>query len=210
MISDLHLPLILLAALVAMASPGPATLAIAGTSMNAGRRFGLALAAGVMTGSLFWSSAAAFGLGAIMLANAWAFEVIRYAGAGYLLYLAYRSARSALSREQGIGRQFKVTSCRAAYRKGLALHLTNPKAVLFFGSLYSIGVPADAPLSSLAIIIAAIASLGAVVFFGYALIFSSAPMVAGYARLRRWCEGAFAIVFAFAGIKILTARIAGD
>ncbi|MCF8468658.1 MAG: LysE family translocator [Sneathiella sp.] len=210
MISDLHLPLILLAAFVAIASPGPATLAIAGTSMNSGRRYGLALAAGVMTGSVFWSISAAFGLGAIMLANAWAFEVIRYFGAGYLLYLAYKSARSALSREQRTGSRMILSSCRAAYRKGLALHLTNPKAVLFFGSLYSIGVPVDAPLSSLAIIIAAVGLLGALIFFGYALLFSSAPMVAGYARLRRWCEGAFAIVFAVAGFNILTARITGN
>ena len=210
MISNLHLPLILLAAFVATASPGPATLAISGLSMNSGRRYGLAMAAGVTTGSLVWSMAAAFGLGAIMLANAWAFEVVRYAGAGYLLYLAYKSARSAMMRGRGMQTSLSARSCRAAYGKGLALHLTNPKAVLFFGSLFSIGVPTDAPFSSLAIIIIAVGVQSAFVFHGYALIFSSAPMVAGYARLRRWCEGAFALVFAFAGIKILTARITGS
>src|SRR3546814_8375262 len=55
MIADVNLTLILLAALIATASPGPATLAIAGTSMASGRRYGLALAASVMTGSLTWS-----------------------------------------------------------------------------------------------------------------------------------------------------------
>ncbi|MCC3305626.1 LysE family translocator [Sneathiella sp. HT1-7] len=210
MISDLHLPLILLAAFVATASPGPAILAISGLSMNSGRRYGLAMAAGVTTGSLIWSVAAAFGLGAIMLANAWAFEVVRYFGAGYLLYLAYKSGRSAMTKGGTVSSSVSAKSYRAAYGKGLALHLTNPKAILFFGSLYSIGVPQDAPISSLAIIIGAVALQSALVFHGYALIFSSAPMVAGYARLRRWCEGAFAIVFAFAGIKILTARITGN
>ena len=210
MISDLHLPLILLAALVATASPGPAILAISGLSMNSGRRYGLSMAAGVTTGSLIWSVAAAFGLGAIMLANAWAFEVVRYFGAGYLLYLAYKSGRSAMTRGTVAQASLSAKSYRAAYGKGLALHLTNPKAILFFGSLYSIGVPQDAPISSLAIIIGAVALQSALVFHGYALLFSSAPMVAGYARLRRWCEGAFAIVFAFAGSKILTARITGN
>ncbi|WP_340149465.1 LysE family translocator [uncultured Sneathiella sp.] len=209
MISELHLPLILIAAFVAIASPGPATLAIAGTSMNAGRGHGLAVAAGVMTGSLFWSSAAAFGLGAIMLANAWAFEVIRYIGAGYLLYLAVKSARAALSRAPMAQSRLTVTSYGAAYRRGLTLHLTNPKAVLFFGSLYSVGVPAQVPPAALLVIIGSVALLGAVIFFGYALIFSSAPMVAAYTRLRRWFEGVFAVVFAFAGFKILTARLGG-
>src|SRR3546814_17381062 len=65
--------------------------------MASGRRYGLALAAGVMTGSLTWSIAAAAGLSAIMLANAWAFEALRYAGAAYLLFLAFKSARAALT-----------------------------------------------------------------------------------------------------------------
>ena len=94
--AEVNLPLILLAALVATASPGPATLAIAGTSMASGRRYGLALAAGVTTGSLAWSVAAAAGLSVVMLANAWVFEAMRYAGAAYLLFLAFKSARSAL------------------------------------------------------------------------------------------------------------------
>ena len=209
MISELHLPLILIAAFVATASPGPATLAISGLSMNSGRQYGLAMAAGVTTGSLLWSVSAAFGLGAIMLANAWAFEVARYFGAGYLLYLAYKSARSAMTRGTVVQASLSARSYRAAYGKGLALHLTNPKAVLFFGSLFSIGVPTDAPLSSLAIIILAVGVQSALVFHGYALIFSSAPMVAAYTRLRRWFEGVFAVVFAFAGFKILTARLGG-
>ena len=76
MLLDINLPLILLAALVASASPGPATLAIAGTSMGSGRASGLSLASGITTGSLMWSVSAALGLGAVMLANAWMFEVV--------------------------------------------------------------------------------------------------------------------------------------
>ena len=83
--TDINLPMILFAAFLAAGSPGPATLAIAGTSMSSGRRAGLALASGVTTGSFIWSVSAAFGLGALMAANAWVFEVIRYLGAGYLL-----------------------------------------------------------------------------------------------------------------------------
>ena len=93
---SINLPLILSAAFVASASPGPATLAIANASMQAGRKAGLALALGVSTGSLAWSIAAALGLAAIMASSAWALDVLRYAGAAYLMFLAFKSARSAI------------------------------------------------------------------------------------------------------------------
>lgn len=206
MISDVNLPLILLAALVATASPGPATLAIAGTSMASGRKYGLALAAGVTTGSLTWSIGAALGLSAVMLANAWVFEAMRYAGACYLLFLAFKSARAAFRRSTPQAEGVILPSLRAAWRRGLLLHLTNPKAILFFGSLYAVGVPAGASPAALALVIGAVGLQSLLIFHGYALLFSSPPLAAGYAKLRRWCEGVFALAFGAAGLSILTAR----
>src|SRR5690348_1735661 len=157
MTGNLHLPLILLAAFVAVASPGPAVLAIAGTSMRAGRRTGLAFASGVSTGSVSWSAGAAAGLSAVMLANAWLIEAIRWCGALYLLYLAFKSARAALKPGDGtMPAGLTAATARRAYARGLMLHLTNPKAILFFGSLYSFGVPADATVADLALIVACV------------------------------------------------------
>ncbi len=207
MLSDVNLPLILFAAFIGAASPGPSTLTIAGMSMNAGRRYGVALSLGVLTGSWFWSVCAAFGLGAIMLANAWAFEVMRYLGAGYLLYLAYKSARSAFSAKPTAVAGITTTSLSKAYSKGLALHLTNPKAILFFGSLFSIAVPPGSSLTALVVVICAVGIQSTLIFVGYALLFSSAPMVTTYMKLRRWFEAVFAVAFGIAGFKILTARL---
>jgi len=207
MVGHVHLSLIMLAALIAVASPGPAILAIAGTSMRAGRRVGSALAAGILTGSLIWSIGAAAGLSAVMLANAWLIEIIRYCGAAYLLFLAFKSARSALTPGEAVPQGLSTSSLKRAYGRGLALHLTNPKAILFFGSLYAFGVPADATLSDLALVVVAIALQSTVVFFGYAMLFSSPAVVRGYLKLRRWFEGAFALAFGYAGFRILTARL---
>ena len=206
--SEVNLPLILLAAFIGAASPGPATLTIAGTSMNAGRKYGVALASGVITGSWFWSLCAAFGLGAVMLANAWAFEVMRYFGASYLLYLAIKSAKSALQAKPLEATGAVNTTITKAFSKGLALHLTNPKAILFFGSLFSIGLPPGTPLSSLVTVILSVGMQSVFIFLGYALIFSSAPMVAVYMKMRRWFEAVFAVAFGVAGVKILTAKFA--
>ncbi|WP_425040309.1 LysE family translocator [Primorskyibacter sp. S187A] len=204
--AEIHLPLILLAALVASISPGPATLALAGTSMASGRRSGLALAAGITTGSLMWSVAAALGLGAVMLANAWVFEVIRYCGAAYLMFLACKAARSALSGKALATRSFTGRT-RSLYAKGLALHLTNPKAILFFGSLFSLGVLPGTGLGQLGIVIAAVGVQSCLVFHGYALLFSSRAMTKTYLKLRRWFEGAFAVGFGAASFKILMTKL---
>jgi threonine/homoserine/homoserine lactone efflux protein len=205
--SDINLPVILFAALLAGGSPGPATLAIAGTSMASGRRAGLALASGVTTGSLIWSVAAAFGLGAVMSAHVWLFEAVRYIGAGYLLWLAVKSARAAWQGTALISRPQPASTPRRAYAKGLALHLTNPKAVLFFGALYAIGLPPGTAPSALITVIAAVGLQSLVVFHAYALIFSSAPMAAAYARAKRGFEAFFALAFGALALKVLTARI---
>lgn len=89
------LPVILLGWALGGGSPGPATLAISSTSMEHGRRSGLFIALGVVVGSAIWGIAAALGFSAMMVANAWAFDVMRYIGASYLLFLAVKSLRSA-------------------------------------------------------------------------------------------------------------------
>jgi threonine efflux protein len=207
MTTEINLPLILVAAFVATVSPGPATLAIAGTSMNSGRKYGLALASGVFTGSMIWSVSAAFGLGAIMLANSWAFEIARYVGASYLIYLAFLSARSALRPGQSTVQGLNVPSARSAWVKGLALHLTNPKAILFFGSLFSIGIPGNANPEALAIVIGAVGLQSFLVFHLYALVFSGPRIISVYTKLRRWFDALFALGFGAAGGKILTTSL---
>lgn len=205
--TDVNLAVILFAAFLAAGSPGPATLAIAGTSMSSGRKVGLALASGVTTGSFIWSVSAAFGLGAVMAANAWVFEVIRYVGAGYLLWLSFRAARSAWAGNRVVAAPLPPTTARRAYAKGLALHLTNPKAILFFGALYAIGVPPGTPPQALIVVILAVGLQSLVMFHLFAVIFSSTPLVRGYAAAKRWIEGVFALAFAGIAFKVLTTRI---
>ncbi|MGX9357452.1 LysE family translocator [Roseobacteraceae bacterium S113] len=206
MVGEVNLVVILLAALAASLSPGPASLAVAGTSMARGRKAGLYLTAGIMIGSLTWSIAAALGLGAVMLANAWVFELIRYAGAGYLLFLAYKSARSALSSKDVETKAIDGTP-KALISKGAALHITNPKSILFFGALYSMGMPTDATAWQLATVVGAVGLQASLVYSGYALLFSAPSMTRLYLSLRRWFEGAFALGFGLAGLKVATTRL---
>lgn len=207
MLLSINLPLILSAAFVASASPGPATLTIADTSMQAGRRTGLALALGVATGSLTWSLAAALGLAAVMASIAWVLEGLRYLGAAYLMFLALQSARNAFAKHSTASQAKVETAPMHAYAKGLLLHLTNPKAILFFGSLYTLGVSPRTSLLELTVVIAVVGLQSTLIFTGYAWLFSHARVARGYVRLRRWFEGAFALLFAGASLKVLTSRL---
>ncbi|WAM52952.1 LysE family translocator [Vreelandella venusta] len=206
---EINYLLIIVSAVAAIASPGPATLAIAGASMNHGRYFGLYLAAGVLTGSLFWSTSAAFGLAAILHGNAWLFEVLRYCGAFYLLYLALKSLRSAFNANTLHLPKMQVTSVNGTYLHGLLIHLTNPKPVLFFGSLFSIGVPATANPSELLSVILVVGLVSSSVFFGYAFLFSHERVRQIYLKSKVIFESVFALFFGVASIKLLISKAGG-
>ncbi|MEP3351495.1 MAG: LysE family translocator [Marinomonas sp.] len=204
---DIQYGLILMAALVATGSPGPATLAIAGTSMNFGRRHGIVMALGILTGSFIWSFSAAFGMAALMYANAWLFDIFRYFGAAYLLYLAYKSFKSVLSPKELILKKTATLSLRGAYLRGLAIHLTNPKVILFFGALYSMGVPSTVGIEGLLSIILLVGLQSICLFIGYAMLFSYAPVRHFYFKMSRVFDTVFAFFFGVAGVKILMSKL---
>ncbi len=204
---DIHYALIMLSSFAASASPGPATLAIAGAAMNRGRYCALALATGVLTGSLMWSTLAAFGLAAILHTNVWLFEILRVCGGLYLLLLAFKSLRSAMNSKHMQLPKTKTSTLKANYVKGLLLHLTNPKAILFFGALYSIGVPSTAKPLELLSVIVAVGAVSTSVFIGYALLFSNQAIRQVYLKSKLVFESVFAAFFAAASIKLLMSSI---
>jgi threonine/homoserine/homoserine lactone efflux protein len=192
--------------LIATASPGPSNMAIMATAMRDGRLPALALATGVITGSLFWAILTATGLSAVLTAYAQALFVIKIAGGAYLLYLAFRAGRSALkpvSDLAGMTVERAVPRYRSLYRQGVFMHIGNPKAILSWIAIMSLGFRADAPAGMVPAIIGGCAILGVTVFGGYALLFSTASMIALYTRLRRWIESVLSVVFAVAGLKLL-------
>ncbi|PHP68318.1 amino acid transporter [Zhengella mangrovi] len=199
-----HGLLILLAWMVAAGSPGPATLAISSTAMAHGRRAGLLIAAGIAAGSATWGLASALGVGAVLMTKPWLFEVVRYLGAGYLLFLAAKSLRNALRPSSMAAVPVRRTKL---FAKGYLLHLTNPKAVIAWGSIYAIALPADAGPTALLQQFAVLFGGTLLVFFGYAMLFATPAIATGYRRLRRWFDAAFGLLFGAASLKILTARL---
>lgn len=189
-------------------SPGPSTLSIMATSMHEGRQRGVVLALGVTAGSVTWGILASLGLSAVLAAYAPALYAIKIVGGVYLLYLAWRSARSALQpNETAAASRSTTTASRAStFVRGYLMHLTNPKAILGWIAIMTLGLTPDTPAIVLLALLAGCAVISMSFNCGYALLFSTDAMVRGYRRVRRGIEGLFAVVFAVAGLKLLTSR----
>lgn len=204
-----NLMLLYAAFALAVCSPGPSNMTIMATAMNAGRVPALALAAGVTAGSFTWGVLTAAGVSALISAHAGALQVIKLIGGAYLLFLAWRSARSALSKDAPVGRagaSSSVSLPRLVLR-GYLMHLTNPKAILGWMAIISIGLPPQAPWAIIAAILLGCLLISLTSNASYALVFSTPPMVAAYRRARRWIEGVLAGVFVFAGLKLMMMRL---
>ena len=100
-----------------------------------------------------------------------------------------------------------MPALRGHFIAGLALHITNFKPIVFFGTLFSVGVPAGTSAGELALVVIIIGFNNASVFFTYAFLFSNRAMARAYARARHWFEGVFAALFGLTGVQILTMRL---
>lgn len=188
-------------------SPGPNILSIIGTSMGVGREPGKALALGIASGSVFWGLLAWFGLTSVLALYASVMLIIKIIGAMYLAWLAVKAFRSAATSKQMQVHPLGVSGGSFAYyRRGLFIQMTNPKAALTWIAIMSLAVDANAPFWVGGSIVAGTSVISIVGHLTYAIAFSSAPMVAGYRRMRRWIEAGLGVFFCFASYKLLTAK----
>ncbi len=207
----LYLPGILLAYsafLLAIASPGPNVLAVIGTSMSVSRSSGLALAMGVATGSFTWAILTVFGLSALLATYASALLAIKIFGGLYLLWLAYKSFKSAASDHDIAATTLsgKRRTSFGYFQRGYIVQMTNPKAALSWIAIISLGLQAGAPLWVGAAIVIGTFVMSVAIHALYAIAFSTRAMVRLYSKSRRAIQGVLGTFFAFAGLRLLTSR----
>lgn len=183
----------LLVALGLLLIPGPAVLYIVTRSVAHGRKAGLASVLGIELATLCHSMAAAFGLSAILLASSLAFSLIKYLGAGYLIYLGIRTifSRSVSSNKDGSS----APSLSQMFRKGFLVNLLNPKTALFFYAFLPQFVnPAHgSPILQILILGALFVVLATITDSTYALISSGVGRMitqsADFQRIQKYVTG---------------------
>ena len=202
-----HLPFLLtfyLAFMAGVLSPGPNILSIIGASMGTSRRAGVLVACGVSTGTIVWSSLAVTGVTALMASYAPIATALRIAGGAYLLWLAYGFVRKAAS-PTGVTVDARSAEGSALgwYFRGLAVQLTNPKAVLSWLALVAIVAKPDAPLWVSLAMVGGCTTIALVAHVGWALLFSTRRVVAAYDRAAVVVNGTLATLFGAIGAALL-------
>tara|TARA_R110002153_G_scaffold219770_1_gene372278 strand:- start:3451 stop:4071 length:621 start_codon:yes stop_codon:yes gene_type:complete len=155
-------------------SPGPDNIFVLIQSITNGRKFGLAVVAGLMTGCLVHTTLLAFGISAVIKNNPTIFTLIKIFGAVYLVYLAisvYRGGNSISIETENK----QVKSISSLFRQGFIMNVLNPKVTIFFlaffpGFLFSDSISTIIQFYVLGLLFIMISSI---VFSGIALLSGS-------------------------------------
>jgi threonine efflux protein len=198
----------LIGVMAAQASPGPNMMAVAGAALAQGRRTALLVVAGIASGSLVWAVATAFGLGELFRRFPYLLTVLMFLGGAYLLWLAARSLHSAVRGEPA---SLRANAERlgpwAAWRRGVLVVLTNPKAALMWSAIATFLFGAGLPMLAVLAFGPVVAVSAMLIYGGYGLLFSSRMAGAFYQRFARAVEFVFGAAFGVLGGMLVLAGI---
>jgi len=150
-------------------APGPDNIYVLTQSAIQGRAAGLFVTLGLCTGLLFHTAAVVLGVAALFAASAVAFNVLKYIGAVYLLYLAWQAFRAGAS--DLLQNRDKAIPSHHLYARGVIMNITNPKVAIFF--LAFLPQFADPARGSLSL-------FGAIFIVAALLVFGMIAWFAGY------------------------------
>lgn len=119
-----------MASILLALTPGPDNLFVMAQAAQRGKLAGIAVTIGLCTGLLVHTSAVALGVAAIFQASSVAFSLLKFIGAAYLLYLAYRAFSAGA--EGNDEQQIQKLNFGRLYGRGIIMNITNPKVSLFF------------------------------------------------------------------------------
>lgn len=193
----------LVTSLVVVLLPGTGVIYTVSTGIFRGGRASVAAACGCTAGIIPHLLASILGLSALLHVSALAFQVLKFAGAIYLLFLAW-----SMWRETG-GFSFKAPENRGGFRqialKGFLINILNPKLSLFFLAFLPLFVApgSGSPLLQMLVLSAVFMAMTLVVFVGYGLCARSVRShVLHSPKSVLWLQRSFAVIFALFGFKL--------
>ncbi|MFC8130052.1 leucine efflux protein LeuE [Streptomyces sp. NPDC057302] len=177
--------------------PGPNSLYVLSVAARRGVRTGYTAAAGVWCGDTVLMTLSAAGVASLLQANAVLFGIVKYAGAGYLTWLAVGMLRAAWglwrARRQPVdesGPGAAESAGERPFRRALVISLLNPKAILFFIAFFVQFVDPGYAYPALSFVVLGAFAQVASFLYLTALIFSGTKLSAAFRRRRRLSAGA--------------------
>ncbi|MEU9141110.1 leucine efflux protein LeuE [Streptomyces sp. NPDC048404] len=196
MLGVIDLPTYLAGLVLIVLLPGPNSLYVLSVAARKGVRTGYTAAAGVWCGDTVLMTLSAAGVASLLQANEVLFSIVKYAGAGYLTWLAVGMLRAAramwLARREPVAEsaESEAVAGERPFRRALVISLFNPKAILFFVAFFVQFVSADYAYPALSfVVLGAFAQLASVLYLT-ALIFSGTRLAAAFRRRKRLSAGA--------------------
>ena len=195
------------ASLALTIAPGPDNTFVVAQGISRGRKAAIVTALGMCSGISVHTTAAALGISALLYSSATAFQILKFAGAGYLLFLAWR----ALKEQQILLPQGATDgrSLRSLFRRGFVMNVINPKVALFFLAFLPQFVSPGSENASLQMFLLGLLFMAqAVVVFSVIgwLSGSVGHVILKRPRIARWFGWLTAGVFASLGIRLALAE----
>ena len=196
----------LITALIVVVSPGTGVLFTLATGLSRGGKASVVAAFGCTLGIVPHMAAAVFGLAALLHTSALAFQILKYAGVAYLLYMAWMTLKE--SGALSVERQTGTRSSLQVIVHAIAINILNPKLSIFFFAFLPQFVSADEPQALARMVgLSAIFMLMTFVVFVIYGLFAAAirSHVISRPRVLTWMRRAFAGAFGLLGVKLALA-----
>lgn len=201
-----YIPAILTVALVhllAVISPGPDFIMITRNSLIYSRRTGIYSAIGLGLGILVHVTYSLVGIGLLIAKSVLLFNIIKFFGAAYLIYIGYKSLTSKSSNLHLQNQSHKADISKlAAIRMGFITNVTNPKATLFFLSLFTLVINPNTPLFVKLFMGAEMSIVTALWFMLVAFLISHHLVKNRLNKVQHYAERFIGVVLVALGIKV--------
>lgn len=194
--------------IVALMSPGPDFFFVSQTAVSRSRKEAMMGVLGITLGVMVWAALALLGLNLILDKMAWLHNIIMVGGGLYLCWMGYQMLRGAFKKvDSGASEpKMELAAGGRSFVKGLLTNLANPKAIIYFGSVFSLFVGEEVGAGArwgifLLIVLETFAWFSVV-----ASLFALPSMRRGYQRLAKWIDGVAGALFAGFGIHLILSR----
>jgi RhtB (resistance to homoserine/threonine) family protein len=188
-------------------TPGADTMLVVRSAIVRGRRAGLLTVLGIGSGLFIHATLSALGLSVVLVRSARAFEVVKVAGAVYLVFLGLQALRSAARGVPVTEQRTDPIGARRAFAEGLLTNVLNPKVAIFYLAFLPQFVGPGDPILAKSILLASIHFAQAIVWLSFVTVFvTRMRSVLSRPRVQRGLESLSGIVFIAFGVKLAMSR----